>query len=243
LEYLVGTKYEGNADIREEIMFESCMVQPTSALGYHKDLMNCCPIQDRTIACLVPCLSKDYQLDGRCLSFLFYTRKCVGDYVQRMDNIEAFIDNPVNCGLTRLCLKSLLHVRGVFDYQGSLFECKDLFATIANRWQDMKGYCCPDVRDFTGLVQCFKHGAAFDKMGYYSVFVNIFMTSMHYKGFIQNANDAISLCIYFGFMCNGTSILAALWHELHCYEKEALDFYQKKKKDIKLLRLLVTLVE
>jgi hypothetical protein len=105
LDFLVGTKYEGNSDIREEIMFESCTVQPTSALGYHKDLMNC-PIQDRTIACLVPCLGKDYQLDARCLSFLFYTRKCVGDYVQRMDNIDAFIDNPVKCGLTRLCLKS-----------------------------------------------------------------------------------------------------------------------------------------
>jgi hypothetical protein len=105
--------------------------------------------------------------------------------------------------------------------------------------QDLKGYSCPDVKEFTGL-KCFKHGAAFDKMGYYSVFVNMFMT-MHYKGFINNVNDAISLCIYFGFMCNGTSILAALWHGLQCYEEEALEFYCEKKKDIKLLRLFVTL--
>jgi hypothetical protein len=240
LESLVGNKDEVYTDIEEETMFESCTVQPTSALGYHKDLMNC-PLKDKTIACLVPCQGNEHLLstDGRCLSFLFYTRKCVGDYVQRMDSIDTYLSNSANCGLSRLCLKSLLHVGGVFDYQGSLFECRESLLTIANRLQDKKGYSCPDVREFTGL-QCFKHGAAFDKMGYYSVFVNMFMT-MHYKGFIQNVNDAISLCIYFGFMCNGTSILAALWHELHRYEEEALDFYQKKKKDIKLIRLLVTL--
>ena len=239
LEQLVGKNYEVHTDITDETMFESCTVQPTSALGYHKDLMNC-PLQDKTIACLIPCLGKDNQIGGdRCLSFLFYTRKCVGDYVQRMNNIDAFVVNPGNCGLSRLCLKSLLHVRGVFDYQGSLFECQESLVSIANRLHDMKGYSCHDVMEFTGL-KCFKHGAAFDKMGYYSVFVNMFMT-MHYKSLIKNVNDAISLCIYFGFMCNGTSILAALWHELYCYEEEALDFYREKKKDIKLIRLLVTL--
>lgn len=239
IKHLVGKDNEVHSDITDDTMFESCTVQPTSALGYHKDSMNC-PLQDKTIACLVPCVGNEHRTGGsRCLSFLFYTRKCVGDYVQRMDNIDAFLDNPANCGLSRLCLKSLLHVGGVFDYQGSLFERKESLQTIANQLQHKKGYSCPDVMEFTGL-QCFKHGASFDKMGYYSIFVNVFMT-MHYKGFIQNVNDAISLCIYFGFMCNGTSILAALWHELHCYEEEALVFYEKKKKDIKLLRLLITL--
>jgi hypothetical protein len=36
-----------------DIMFEACTVQPTDALGFHQDLMNCSSM-DKTFACLVP---------------------------------------------------------------------------------------------------------------------------------------------------------------------------------------------
>jgi hypothetical protein len=238
LKHLVNNGYEGDISHVEELMFESCTVQPTAALGFHRDLMNC-PMEDNTIACIVPYCDDKNDKQIKCLSYLFYTRKCVGDYVRRMDIIDAFLDNPAECRLTRLCLKSLMNTGGIFDYQGSLFEATESLVSIASQLESKKGFSCPDVKAFSGL-RCFKHGAAFDKMGYYSIFVNVFIT-MHYKGFVQNLNDAISLCMYFGLMCNGTSSLAALWHELHSFEEEALSFYRDKKKKIKVFRLLITL--
>ena len=73
----------------------------------------------------------------------------------------------------------------------------------------MKEYSCPDVETFCGLP-CFKHGAAFDKMGYYSLLVNVFFT-FYYKGIITNIDDSICLCMFFDLICNGTSALAAGW--------------------------------
>ena len=109
-------------------MFESCTVQPTGALGFHQDMMNC-PIQDNTVACLIPCHDGD---DNKCVSFLYHTRKCVSDYINRRNKIDEFFDNPSNCGLTKVYLKSLMHVGGLYDYQGSLFESQDNLDVIAS---------------------------------------------------------------------------------------------------------------
>jgi hypothetical protein len=49
----------------------------------------------------------------------------------------------------------------------------------------------------------FKHGAAFDKMGYFSILLNVFM-SMFYMDILKMIDDSISLCMYFGLVCNGT---------------------------------------
>jgi hypothetical protein len=87
---------------------------------------------------------------------------------------------------------------------------------------------CPDIVRFTGLP-CFKHGAAFDKMGYYSILLNVFL-SMHYMGIITTIDDSISLCMYFGLLCNGTSNLAATWMDLCHHEKFAKDWCSKKGK-------------
>ena len=53
-----------------DMMFESCTVQPTSALGFHQDVMNC-PVMDKTIACIIPMAkSTDENKEGGCLSYL-----------------------------------------------------------------------------------------------------------------------------------------------------------------------------
>jgi hypothetical protein len=49
----------------------------------------------------------------------------------------------------------------------SLFEAEEPLNKIARSFKDVKDYSCPDVEAFSAL-HCFKHGAAFDKMGYYS---------------------------------------------------------------------------
>ena len=211
--------------IDDRNIFEACTVQPTSSLGFHKDTMNS-PDMDKTIACFIPCI-KGEEIASECLSFLYYSRKCVDEHVQRMSQIEIFLSGEENSDLSKLALKSMLHQGCVFDYQGSLFEATPSLNVIAKDLEHRKEFSCKEVIDYTSL-DCFKHGAAFDKMGYYSIFVNVFL-SLHYFGLVTNIDDAISLCIYFGFLCNGTSSLAGTWKQLHLNKKGALKFYKKNK--------------
>jgi hypothetical protein len=95
-----------------------------------------------------------------------------------------------------------MHVRGIYDYQGTLFEADESMTTIASKLESDANHSCQEIRDFTGL-SCFKHGAAFDKMGYYSIFPNVFL-SLYYQGIVITTDDAISLCMFFGILCNGT---------------------------------------
>lgn len=225
--------------IDDSVMFESCTVQPTASLGFHQDSMNC-PEQDYTIACFIPCRTSQCNADSmKCLSFLYYARKCVNDHVKRMSNIEQILNNPEACKLTQLCIKSMMHNNCNFDYQGSLFEVTPALNSLAKEFETKHGYRSKEVEEYTGL-SCFKHGAAFDKMGYYSIFMNIFC-SLHYLGFITNIDDSISLCIYFGFLCNGTSSLAAVWKELESKVVDAMKYYNRKTFPTKLFEILVRL--
>jgi hypothetical protein len=184
--------------VDDSIMFESCTVQPTASLGFHLDSMNC-PDIDNTIACFIPCSTNQRNglEDRKCLSFLYYSRKCVSDYSKRLSNINYFLNDTNRCGLTQLCVRSMMQIGSVFDYQGSLFEVTPSLKSIGKELENKNGYSCHDIAEFTGL-SCFKHGAAFDKMGYYSIFMNVFC-SLHYLGFIQNVDDSISLSIFLGF--------------------------------------------
>jgi hypothetical protein len=133
----------------------------------------------------------------------------------------------------------MMHLGSVFDYQGSLFEATASLNSIAKALEPNKGHSCGEVKQFTGL-SCFKHGAAFDKMGYYSVFMNVFC-SLHYLGFIVNMDDSISLCMYFGLVCNGTSSLAVVWAELKREQDKALMYIQKKAFATRLFKVFVKL--
>lgn len=158
-------------------MFEACTVQETGMLRFHRDTRNC-PLIDDTVAVHIP---SRHDMGQRCISFMFYTRKCVGDFSHKMGTIKKYImGTKINCGLTILCLKSLLEVKGIFNYQGSLFENSKSLKTIATELVQRPEYQSPEVSRFTGL-SCFKYGTAFDKMGYYSCFLNILL-SMHYLG-------------------------------------------------------------
>ena len=183
--------------------------------------------------------STDENKEGGCLSYLFYSRKCVSDYSKKKSNWEAYIQNSGNCDLTRLCLISILQVGGVFDYQGSLFEAEDSLNQIAKSYRNMKEYSCPDVETFCGLP-CFKHGAAFDKMGYYSLLVNVFFT-FYYKGIITNIDDSICLCMFFGLICNGTSALAAVWGCVYDLQEKVQQRLKKKNHNTKLFDMLLKL--
>jgi hypothetical protein len=149
------------------VMFESCTMQQTGTLRFHRDSMNC-PTMDQTVALHVP-----HQRNGNvCTSFLYYLRKCVGDYANRMGSIQSFINSDIGCKLSKLCVKSLMGTNTVFDYQGSLFENDLCLNELSPLFENKDSvHSCPDVAAFTGL-RCFKHGAAFDKMGYYSIFLN-----------------------------------------------------------------------
>jgi hypothetical protein len=130
----------------------------------------------------------------------------------------------------------------VFDYQGSLFENDLSLNELAPLFEKKdSAHCCPDVAAFTGL-RCFKHGAAFDKMGYYSIFLNFFF-SLHYLGIANDIDDSISVSIYFGLLCNGTSNLAAAWKDVH----DNIDFVMRWCEDnndcTRLFRLLIHLEE
>jgi hypothetical protein len=69
-------QYEG---INSTNIFEACTVQPTSALGFHNDAMNC-PMIDNTIACFIPCIHTETN-ERYCLSFLYYSMKCVEEHM------------------------------------------------------------------------------------------------------------------------------------------------------------------
>jgi len=219
------------------IMFESCTLQQTGTLRFHRDSMNC-PLMDHTVALHVP-----HQNNGDvCTSFLYYSRKCVGDYAIRMGSIHSFIKSDHGCKLSKLCLKALLETNTIFDYQGTLFENDLSLNELAQSFERMdSGYSCPDVADFTGL-RCFKHGAAFDKMGYYSIFVNVFF-SLHYMGIATDIDDSISLSIYFGLLCNGTSNLAAAWKSVKDNIEFVMQWCEENNDCTRLFHLMIHLEE
>jgi hypothetical protein len=109
-------------------MFESCTVQPTGALGLHQDAMNCSIMEDNTVACIIPIVTSNTDTSNKpcCLSYLFYSRKCVSDYSKKKGQWEAYLQHADKCDLTRLCLKSILHVGGVYDYQFHYVKQKSL---------------------------------------------------------------------------------------------------------------------
>jgi hypothetical protein len=219
-------------------MFESCSVQTMGKLPFHCDTMNC-PLIDKTVALHVPYESTEANKKN-CMSFLYYSRKCVGDFASRCDVIHKFLNNQKNCLLTTLCLSAILHTEGIFDYQGTLFENSDSLDKLARTFESDQHYSCPDITRFTGL-SCFKQGAAFDKMGYYSILLNVFF-SLHYMDILTSVDDSISLCIYFGLICNGTSNLAATWKYLLQNISFCKEWCSRKESNsTKLFNLLVFL--
>jgi hypothetical protein len=214
-------------------IFESCTIQHMGKLGFHRDLMNC-PLLDVTVAVHRPLLVKD---NRKCISFLCYSRKCVGNFASRQQAIKDFLGDRNNCKLAKLCLKSLLATNGIYDYQGSLFEHVKSLNSLSDDFEIHHSTSCPEIREFTGL-QCFKYGAAFDKMGYYSIYLNVFL-SLHYMGLVVTVDDAISLSMYFGLLCNGTTNLAATWKDLQGQLQFGKDWHHKKTTSTKLFHLLV----
>ena len=242
LTYFSKQGYVGDlALLTSATMFEACTVQPTDALAFHKDLMNCESL-DKTIALLVPTkTSPGVKNDDshNCLSYLFYTRKSVGQHAKKMSELNKFLVDRSQCNLTRFCVKGIMNVGGVFDYQGSLFEADESLNDIADNLRSNVNHCCADVKEFCGL-DCFKHGAAFDKMGYYSIFVNVFFC-LYYKGVAANVDDCISLCMFFGLVCNGTSSLAGVWSCIYEHDKQVMKWLEKRDYHTKLFDCLMKL--
>jgi hypothetical protein len=228
----------------KETMFEACTVQPTDALGFHKDSMNC-SILDNTIALIIPTNAKipsSHSNQQICLSYLFYSRKCVGQHSTKMLSIYNSIEGVEGqCDLTRFCLKSIMNIGGVYDYQSSLFEADLSLNTIASALENNPNHSCADIEHFSGL-RCIKHGAAFDKMGYYSIFVNFFL-NLYYKGIATNIDDSISVSMFFGLVCNGTSAIAGVWSCIYENDKAVLKWLQKRSFSHKLFDCLMKLYE
>jgi hypothetical protein len=215
-------------------LFESCTIQQTGRLNFHRDPMNC-PTMDWTLALHVPHSNKD----DVCMSYLYYSRKCVGDYTARMGSLNSFMKKESSCKLAKLCLKSITETQGIFNYQATLFENDMSLDKLAETFEKSATHSCPDVATFTG-IPCFKNGAAFDKMGYYSIFVNVFL-SLHYLGIATDIDDSISLCIYFGLLCNGTSNLAATWNAISENVEFAVQWCEENNDSTRLFRLLIHL--
>jgi hypothetical protein len=175
-------------------MFESCSLQRTASLEFHKDTLNY-PELENTIACFLSCHSSHDTNSRKCLSFLYYSRKSVGDHARQLSKMEDYVNNPNVDQLTKLCLKSIMHLGGVFDYQGSLLEATASMNSTAKDIGSKKAHRYGEVKEITGLL-CFKQGAALDKMGHYSIFLNVF-SCLHYCGCLVILDDSISLCTYF----------------------------------------------
>jgi hypothetical protein len=96
--------------LSSDVMFESCSIQPTGALSFHQDVLNC-PSMDSTFALHLP-----FHSSSKCLSLLYYSRKCVGDFAVRMSNIQEVHEDISVCSL------SAMHE----DNDGcmSLFDCQ-----------------------------------------------------------------------------------------------------------------------
>lgn len=219
-------------EICPDHMFEACTIQPTGGyLSFHQDVQNC-PSMDYTFALHIPFRDK-------CMSLLYYSRKSVGDHAIRMSNIQHFHDDVSACYLTKLCMKSMMATNTVFDYQ-SIFENEKSFEEIGKELENTNGCSCQDLVSFCG-VRCFKSGAAFDKMGYYSIVLNVFL-SLFYNDILENMDDSIGLCMYFGLLCNGTSILCAVWKEIKDHLQFSKEFCSSKPGDgTRMFRLLVLL--
>jgi hypothetical protein len=221
-----------------EAMFEACTIQPTDALGFHKDTMNCSNL-DNTIALIVPTNVTSATGNEISLSYLFYTRKCVGHHANKISLIHHFISDDEQCDLARFCVRSIMNVGGVYDYQSSLFEAQESLNFIALRLEGDTNHRCEEIKQFSGLG-CFKHGAAFDKLGYYSIFVNVFL-SLYYKGIATTIHDAISLSMFFGLICNGTSALAGVWTCIYENDKAIIKWLNAREYNHKLFDCLMKL--
>jgi hypothetical protein len=238
LQHLLSNDILGLDDeygILSDVMFEACSMQLTGALCCHKDVMNC-PMIDRIIALHVPFMSKVTD-EHTCVSMLYYTRKCLSDYAGRMNNISQYLKNDHSCNLTNMTIQSMMKVGCNFDYQ-SIFKHEHCLNDLGTVLEAENSTSCQDIKTFCG-TSCFKSGAAFDKMGYYSIFVNVFMT-MFYKEIISNVDDFISLCMYFSLLCNGTSsLVVAVWNHMQRKLEYANEWCYPKKDKTRLFHLLV----
>jgi hypothetical protein len=77
-------------------------------------------------------------------------------------------------------------------------------------------------------------------MGYYSIVPNVFL-SLYYKDIIVTTDDAISLCMFFGLLCNGTSALAAVWNTTYENVKPVKKWLEKRTHASKLFECLYKL--
>jgi len=96
---------------------------------------------------------RDNNDNNRCLIYLFYSRKCVGDYAKKISMIHLYDNNPKSCKLTKLCLRSMMIIRGVFDYQGSLFEAEESLQNIALRLESDVNHSCSVVYHALNMEQ------------------------------------------------------------------------------------------
>jgi hypothetical protein len=96
---------ENDCDIDLDTMFESSSIQPTALLGFHTDSLNF-PEMDNKIACFVPIQSNLESNATKCLSCLYYSRKCISDHAKRLSKLESYLSNPDADKLTKLCINS-----------------------------------------------------------------------------------------------------------------------------------------
>lgn len=130
---------------------------------------------------------------------LSYSRKTVHDHSLKMAKIQEALASPDTCNLVKLCLRLLLITNVPVDYQGYLWEHNDSFHNRASALTNEDGFLklCP----------------SFDKLGYLSIFLHIFL-SLFCHGFISSKNDAIGFNMYFGFVQNGTTVMVTIWQYL-----------------------------
>jgi hypothetical protein len=59
----------------------------------------------------------------------------------------------------------------------------------------------------------------------------------------MNVDDAVSICIYFGLLCNGTSNLAAAWKDLERNKEYALQWIAENTDKTRVFNLLIQMEE
>jgi hypothetical protein len=208
---------------------ESFSLRENDGVQFHMDKMNCSSDDvTMSLSMLVPShsihdISKFHPSVSNgnvSINFLGYTRDIVHSFAVAESRRAKYLEDPSSCSLVKVCLNLLSLVKCPADYQGFLWENAEKSfhdrATHLSQSSHLSFKASHAIRHenwFGKSELILGTPAAFDIMGYYSIFSHIHL-SLHFHEFLLTKKDAIDLCVYFGLICAGTSCLARTWGKI-----------------------------
>ena len=157
-----------------------------------------------------------------------YMKGIMDSYVKRLDNLDQLKKKNMLSRIVVWCLTENMNTH--FDYRGFIFDRPDFPDYFQHKAKDLseKGSFYKD--------KCLEVTPAFDKMGYYSLIIEVwnFITCKFLKK--TTVIDAINYAFFGCLSCNGTIILYRICLEIFKNKQKAITILKNSKNLFRFLQ-------